>query len=1048
MIKPKRTLILCLFMLLYAWAAVAQQKVVVTGIVVDEESIPVVGAVMTVPGNPALGGATTGPDGRFRFEVPVGSTVQVSMMGFVPWEQKITGPAVDLFISLQPDTERLEDAVVVAYGTQKKESIVGSISQVKSEELTNSGASQLTNALAAKVAGMNHYSTYGSGAPGEDNASFTIRGLSSWNGDSPLVMVDGVERSLTWIQPNDVESISVLKDASATAVYGAKGANGVILVTTKTGMKGRPKFHVGVQYGVEQPWRLPEHVDALTISEMANTAFRNAASFGTMYSTEELRKYADGSDPLRYPDVDWYKETLKDFATAYDVEMTITGGSDKVKYYFGGNYTHRGSIVKGLYEPVSSAYTNEPFALDNYNYRFNLDFTPTKTTTISLKLGGTLRDTRNLANGTSDQIFGYIYQVPTTLYPAYYPAWALEKYPDPDYPDEHDIRLASNMGAWYENPYSRLAHPNYKITERSIFTNDVHLKQKLDFITKGLSVTGVVSLMTTFNRTKQNVNASKQVWNIMWDLVDSGASNPWYTTTASNYVYNDKPYSISQTATASGLEYTFYLEGALRYNRKFANAHNVSALALYSQREFDSGASFPHRNQSLVGRVTYDYKGKYLFEGNVGYTGSEQFAPAYRYGLFPSVAVGWRISDEPFFKKAMPWWSTFKIRYSIGKVGNDNSSANWLYYRYWSRETRQNKFFVEGSAANENARWETALKQDLGIELGWLKDDLTLNIDFFNEHRYDMLVTPVVTAFVAIPFKDINAGELKKHGVDIELRYHHSWQSRWHLQTSFLAGWNENRILAYEEPAYTPQYQKMVGTLYGAARTGTSMVDDKYFTTVDEIHGYPTYTTTWLGNVVPGVLKYVDFKPDGLIDMSDAHTIKGSNHPPFTWSYSIGGGYKGFSVNAVFNGVLGKYQAMRRASSVPFLLAENVIHAPYINYWSPTNRNPDAPVGLYSDMQYSWAGGTAVYPGYDIEIEGYNWRSSDYLRLKELMFSYRFTSDGMLKKTGIDGLTVTLTGTDLFTITSLPELEPTATKVTTFYYPLMRVVKLGVKLDF
>ena len=1044
----RKTLTLVLSLLLGALTLSGQIKVTVTGVVLDEESLPLSGAVVTVPSNPGLGGAITDASGAFMFEIPAGSTIQISLMGFAPWEQTITDPT-NIIVSLEAETEQLEDAVVVAYGTQSKESVVGSISQVKGDELTLSGTSNLTNALAGKVAGMNHYSTNGSGAPGEQDFAFTIRGLSSWNGNNPLVMVDGVERSLLRLSPNEIASISVLKDASATAVYGAKGANGVILVTTKTGQKGKAKFNINLEYGLEQPWRIPDHVDALTTSLMVNTGYRNQGSFGSLYSSRELQYYADGTNPLRYPDVNWYDVLFKDFTTSYTIHANVSGGSDKIKYYFGANYTHQGSIVKGLYETQNSAYSNESFGQDKYNYRFNMDFSPTKTTSFALKLGGTLTNTRSITEGGSSHFTGVIYQSPTTLYPAYYPAWALELYPDPDYPDAEGIRLGNNQGAYYANPYAYIAHPDFKITQRSVFSADFFADQKLDFITKGLQIGAKVSLTTGFNRIAAEVNKGLQKWDILWDLVDSGADNPWYTPTASNYVWTETPYTISQTNTASSIQYNFYLEGSLRYKRKFANKHNVSALALYSQREVDDNASFPHRNQSLVGRITYDYKSKYLLEGNVGYTGSEQFSPKHRFGLFPSVAFGWRISEESFFRQALPWWSTMKVRYSIGKVGSDSASAEWLYYTYWGKNPRTNQYYIEGAAANEDARWETALKQDLGLEFGWLNDDLTLNVDLYKEHRYDMLVSPVVTAFVSVSFKDINAGELKKHGIDVELRYRHSWKKHWHINASLLAGWNENRILAYEEAAYTPNYQKFTGTAYGAARTGATMVDDKYFKTIDEIHGYPTYTTSWLGNVVPGVFKYVDFCPDGIIEMRDAHTVKGTRYPPFTGSFTIGGGYKGLRVNMLFQGVLGKYYLFRRSATVPFLQGENVVHSTYVDYWSPLNQNPAAPVLLFSDLMYSWAGGTAISPGYDIQVLDYTWRNSDYFRMQELMLSYTFDSDkGLLHKAGIGSLTVMLTGNNLFTLTSLPDFEPVSTNATTMYYPVMRVFKLGVQANF
>ena len=1026
-------------------------KVTVTGTVVDETSIPVVGATVMVKGNPAYGGTVTDVDGNFKFDVFKGATLEVSCIGFQT-EEKLIGEACTWFVTLKDDSIRLDDVVVVGYGVQAKESIVGAIASVNSSVLENSGTTNINNALAGKVPGLLSYSTNASGAPGENTESLMIRGLSSWNGNAPLVMVDGIERDMSELSPNEIESISVLKDASATAVYGAKGANGVILVTTKTGKKGAPKFHVNAEYSMSSPVMLPEHIDAVTTATMVNTGYQNQGSFGSMYSAQELQKFKDGSDPLRYPDTDFYALMFKNFAPGVNADMSLSGGTDRLKYYLGASYVHEGSILKDLHELKQTNYKS-----DRITYRLNLDFSLTKSTTLSLKAGGSLKDIQGpvtsasaTAPVSSQVMIGYMYRASTISYPAYYPGWATEMYPDPDYPDDHDIRIGGRQGNNVANPYSRLMQAAYIRNETNTNNADLILNQKLDFITEGLSASAKAGLTSYYSVMKERCYMGNPTWDINWESVDQGLDNPWVRSTSSNYVWNLKPYGVESANSAGSVGYVFYLEGALNYKRKFAKAHNVTGLLLYNQRQYNSAASFPKKNQSFVGRITYDYKGKYLFEVNAGITGSEQFAPANRYGFFPSVAVGYYVSKENWWKQSLPWWSTMKVRYSQGKVGSDNTTANWLYYTYWSKVTvGGNTFITEGAAANENARWETAVKRDLGFEFGWMDDSLLLNVDLYNEDRNDILISPIVTMFVANDYKDINAGAVKKHGVEIDLKYRKVFSNSLAMELGGMFGLSENRITYYEDLPYAPRYQKYTGTQYGAMRTGETLVDDKYFNSVDEIHGYPTYTSTWSGNVVPGIYKFLDYDRNGTISTDDTHAVKGSVYAPGVYSFSMGLGYKGLSFSLLGTGTIGKYLAVNGTAMVPFARNELLAHAMQVDYWSPTNHDATTAVPLFSDLMYAWGGGTIMGEGegYDLGLVDYTWRKSDYFMLKEARLAYKFDLTGHHLR-AIKGVTVSLTGNNLFLISPFPDINPTGTSGVAAVYPQMRVVKLGASFDF
>ena len=1048
----------CLLMLsVLCWAALAParaqvrqssvQKVIVSGTVVDENGLPAIGAAVSVDGQPSLG-AVVDDKGAFRISVPVRSIMRVSYLGYSDQTRTVTKDLLDWYVQLAPDENFLEDAVVVGYGVQRKESVVGAISTVSSEQLANTGTQSLASALSGKVSGM--LTSVTNGAPGFDEASIMIRGLSSFSesGNSPLVLVDGVERTMSTINPTEVQSVSVLKDASATAVFGSKGANGVILVTTKTGSEGRAKMHATAEMGLTSALWLPEHISSAQTIEMANVALKNDQSYAALYPQSVIDAYTAGTNPYRYPDIDWYKIMMNKFAPSYNASFDISGGSKRIKYYAMANYYHEGSLLKDINDLGPVKYTQ-----DRISYRLNLNAALTKTTELALRFGGAI--TINNCPGTSVNVnvingsfFDQMYMASGAMFPAYWPADIYDQYPDPNYPDASGIRLSSNAGQSTNNPYSYLLYNQWLQNTLYRVMTDLSLKQDLSFITKGLSAKATVSLTSSYQRVSESANQTLPLWSIDWDRYDLGAADIWNTSVEdATSVYVVSPLSVSMSNDASSVVFNHYIEGSLNYARNFGK-HEVTATAVYNQRQYNSGTSSPSRNQSIVSRVTYNYQQKYLFEANLGITGSEQFAPGYRYGLFPSVAVGYTISKEKFWKRALPWWSTMKMRFSWGLVGSDVATSGFLYYTTYLLVTYYGRsHYKEDSAANDGARWETADKKDLGFELGFLKDRLNINVDLFDEYRYDMLMKPVTTPLVGVGFKETNSGALKKHGIDIDILWRENLKSGWHYSVGAILGLNENRILKYADIPYNPEYKKYANTPTLSQRTGSTLIDDKYFQNINEIHGYPAYTANW-SNLIPGVYKFMDYLPDGIISDDDLHVLKGSSYPPCTYGLNFSIGYKGFTLKAVGTGTLGKYIQFKRAYMIPFVGGDLRVHKAQLDYWSPNNRDASAPVLTYLDSMYAWGGGTMKTPGYNLALEGYTWRNSDYFNISELYLGYKFDSRKLQERLGIDALTIKLTCNNLYLFTKLIDGNPQAQNTATSYYPLTRTVKLGASVNF
>ena len=1017
-----------------------QPTIQAKGRVVDTNGIAIAGAAVTVKGGSA-GGTISDAQGAFTLRVRKGDVLHVSFLGFQAREIAVTD-ASPLTIRLAEETHQVEDVVVVGYGVQKKESVLGAISQVNNEQLVNSGTTNITNAIAGKLSGVTTIQT--GGQPGNNDANIFIRGVSSWNGSTPLVLVDGVERSFADIDPNEVASLSVLKDASATAVFGAKGANGVIIVTTRTGSTGKPKMNISLSYGLDFPTMIPDHIGSAQTAELLNVALKNAQSYGSMIPRSEIEEYARPSsriNSIRYPDNDWFDIAMRRCAQTINANYNVSGGSQRVKYFLSLGYSHEGSIFKDF-----SEWSNANFRYDRINYRSNLDFDVTRSTKLSVKVGGVLGIKDTPTDKTVSGMFNMMYSASPMMYPAYYPAWVLEEIPDTDYPDASGGRLSSPRTAYFGNIRTSLSTGEFEQTTDNKLYTDINFEQKLDFITKGLSVKANVSLSTYYSRISQTATNSNPTFYIDWNRYDAGDGNPWIYSAASEHVYENTPYAVTRGAMQNNYYVTFYWEGALNYNRTFGD-HTVTALALFNQRENVKGTAFPYHSQGVVGRVTYDYKHKYLFECNLGYTGSEQFSPENRYGFFPSVAIGWVPSQERFWKEAMPWWSKLKIRYSDGLVGSD-SGSRWLYFSDYVKGG--DSYIYEGAAANAVAQWEEARKRDLGIEMGWLNNRLTLNLDLFDEKRTNMLVKPNVTMLVGTSYKEVNRGSMKKHGIDIELGWADKTPTGFGYNLTAMISLNENRITNYEDAPYAPEYQKTAGKPYKGQTDGVSIVDSGYFESIDDIHNYPAYTTDW-NFVNVGAYKYLDYSADGRLSVEDLHAIAGSQYPPVVCSFRAGFDYKGFEFSMLWYANLGKWVEYNKSWEIEFNKGDYRITHSQLDYWRPDNRDANHATLVYGGTSghpmYMWAGGSGD-AGAKMMLEGRTWRKADYLSLREVYLAYTFNAKRLRQKVGFRSLSLYLTANNLLTFTPLIEGDPASTTFTTGFYPQMTSLKLGVKIGF
>lgn len=899
----------------------------VVGVVADGNGEPIIGATVQVKGGSH--GVITDFDGRYTIVVPDANAVLVvSYIGYVSQEVKLNGRKT-LNVTLQEDVQTLQEVTVVAYGVQKKATLTGAISSVGTGALLKSPSGSVANSLAGQLPGVS--SMQASGQPGADDAKIFVRGVGSLTegGAAPLILVDGVERSFFQMDPNEIESINVLKDASATAVFGVRGANGVVLVTTRRGEEGKTRVSVSSSVGVQMPTRILEVADSYTAASLYVEAQRNdnVAEGKYAFSAYDLERFRLGDDPIMYPSINWYDYLTKNAAVQTQHNVNISGGTKDVRYFISLGFLYQ----DGLFKKLDGLDYNNNYAYSRYNYRANLDVNLTPTTTLKFNMGGIVGNKREPVADIWKQF-----------------TWS-QPFSSPGIIDGKKVVVQPGrfIGINMENQVlDKYYGSGYKRQLSNNMTFDLNLAQKLDFITKGLSVDIKGSYNTDYSYIKQ-VNGHVETFTPYYksEVDGTGLSkdDPAFDKTV---VYRVSGQNMMKTYgdgnRTRGRDW--YLEGSIRYNREFGN-HNVGALFLYNQSKKYYPKTFtevPSAYVGFVGRVTYDYKTKYLAEFNIGHNGSENFAPGNRFGTFPAGSVGYILSEEGFFPKSK-YLTYLKLRASVGLVGNDNMSSNrflylpdayavndteWLEktyndangYIFGLTNTAYQMAARETRLGNPSVTWETALKQNYGLDAYFFNDRLKLTFDYFRENRRDILyqrsTIPSLISLGAGLMPAVNLGKVRNHGYEVDLK----WNDRikdFSYYVNMNVSYSKNKIIEMDEIEPNEPYMRKtgheVGARFGYVTLGFYNKDD-----FNEDGSLKKELPQPTGKVYPGDIKYADLNGDNVVDNDDQTKVGNPKRPAYTFGLNFGGEYKGFFASMNWTGVTGCDMYMRDAYMRPF----------------------------------------------------------------------------------------------------------------------------------
>ena len=1043
--KQKGTLLIILFCLFSVCTVtvMAQKNLnsrTINGVVRGENGEPLIGANVITTGN-TRNGTITDVNGKFSLSITNESTLKISYLGYIPAELKIDGKTT-VNVTLIENKAALEEVVVVGYGTQKKESVVGAISQVKGDVMMQSGGvSTVGQALQGKLPGVT--ALYTNGQPGNNEMKIFIRGQSTWNFTGPLIMVDGIERDMNSIDLNEIENISVLKDASATAVYGVKGANGVILLTTKRGKSGKAQFSVSANTSYKSISKVPQKLDSYDAMMVSNEAILRElmysesqwSSYTPLQVAEKYRNQTTQLEREIYPNVDWKDYMYKDFGKDYRLSASVSGGSDFAKYFVNIAYEEEGDITKEF--DTGKGYTGT-MNYKRFNYRSNLDFSITKSTTFSVNLSGSY-GIQNTVPTQPEKLFLSLYNLAPDLF---YPRYSDGSYgmaPVSDLGTANTLMLYTSLGL---------------VTNHTVkTTTDFVLNQKLDFITKGLSAKGRFSFDNTIAG-QQNISEPGTTGNnIQSRYVNDGTSRVFvYPSTTSGYSYVIQPWSMDSLVMKSGNMYRrIDYELSLNYNRTF-DKHNITGLFLFKRQQFATGSQFPQYYEDWVARVTYDFNKTYFLEANGAYNGSEKFGKGYRFQLFPSVALGWMISNEKFLKE-QKWLDKLKVRASYGLVGDDGGSniPRWAYQTQWNAlnygawmvnpgvysnngTTGQSPYLYQQETllGNSDVRWETSLKKDIGVELSLFDGEIKAEFDYFGENRKDVFISAsnrsVPDWFGASP-PSANLGKVDVNGYEFVLGIYHKFSKQFRLFSDFNITYAKDIVIYREDPKLRPAYQQQAGYSIGQTRTA---ITGEIMQNWDDIYR-STPLSTGDGQKRPGYYDLIDYNGDGNYVSTYDNTPYGyPNRPQKTWSFTIGGEYKGLSASVQ---LYGQSNTTRSYTLSNFPLQTHNFFEASADYWSVNN--PTATKTLSS-----WfLNPGATDPKRDL-IDG------SMVRLKMVEISYRFNKKDC-KFIGIQGLRVFANGNNLYLWSKMADDRDYNNGTTNIRgdYPMLKRYNVGFNLD-
>ncbi len=1041
-----------LLMVVGTGTVLAQQSgKTITGKVLDENNQPMPGVTIIVDGT--TNGTMTGPDGTFTLGgVPSGATVIVSCIGYT--NQVLPEGKSNYVVSLVPDSETLEETVVVAFGQQKKLSVTGAISTVASADLRKTTSTRLDNALAGRVTGLTSMQS-GGGQPGVDGATMYLRGAATTNGKSPLILVDGVERdNIRTIDMNEVESISVLKDASATALYGVQGANGVILIQTRKGQKGKAQLNISVDQSWTSFTKEPSRLHSWEYCELRNEALMNDRQ-APEFSEETIAKFRNpllGLDPSSpdydnqvairkavYCDNDYYRMYLKSNTPQTRANANISGGTDFVNYFVNVGYIHQGGNLN-TESPDYLGYDPQCY-MNRLSLRSNLDFHITKNLTASLNIASYAENVNMPAVGDlyrGDQswmITDIIYQSQTILPISPGPVT------DPRFGGVSDGVVGYNYldRSAYEIINRRGFHTNKRKNLNTQFSVNWDLGE---LVTKGLSVNGMAAY-DTYNIGVLEGRKKERVYNVR---VDYDSETLSYS--SSN---GDKIEPLTMTSSRFS-NYQIYVQGSINYARTFGK-HNVTAMATAYRRFWEgTSADIPYNVLGTAARATYSFDDRYLVEGNLGYNGSEQFAPSKRFGLFPSGSIGWIASNESFLKgnKYLTW---LKFRASYGLVGNDSMGGLRFLYQDDNKIQSGNgfvqglggKIVKEGLIGNKSITWELSKKMNLGVEIGLFKD-FRINVDYFTEKRDQILLKRrTVPSFQGVSsdyIPRVNMGKVDNHGVDVEVSYSHTFNRDFSISSRVNFGFNDNTAIELDEPMrseeYAYQYHEegfRLGQEFGYLIDWDSP-GNGYFTSQDEIDSY--YPYGFGGKPRVGDFVYKDVNGDGVIDQKDLSPIGYSTTVPgLNYGISLGLNFKGIDFNVLFSG-LGRYSKYYSGQGVVEWTKQGTYFDWTRNGWTE-ERYKNGEKITYPAISTTK---TVSHTENDFFIQ-----NRSFLRLKNIELGYTLP-ERFLSKVGVKALRVYVSGQNLFVWDNLRITHIDPEQNNSYGYPITKNVTLGLNINF
>ncbi len=1031
----KKIFLICMLLIL-GIASVSAQQVTqsqknISGTVIENSGEPLIGVSVSVKNQPGLG-SITDMNGKFNIKANTYDVLVFSYIGYEKLEVPVQGKTRFDKIVLKETTTKLDEVVVVAGNTtQRKVTQTGAITTISPDRLKGISSANVTNTLAGNVPGIIAQQT--SGEPGKNFSEFWVRGIGTFGANSSaLVLVDGVERNLNELNVEDIESFSVLKDASATAIYGQRGANGVVLVTTKRGKEGKVNIDFKSEYSVVSHVKMPEYVDGVTYAGLLNEALTTRYR-DPKYSNEEIEIFRYGLDSDLYPNVNWRDYVMKDTSPSYKASLNISGGGSTARYYISGSYYDE----EGMYKTRDYNTYNTNIEYKRYNYRANVDVNITKSTALELGIGGWIALNNGPRTSATD-IWNSLVAITPVRVPIMYSNGLV--------PTFGDGKLM--------NPDAVINRVGYSEATESKMETNVTLKQDLKFITQGLKFTGRFAFDTYGN---QNVIRSKNP-----DLYYAEPQRDSNGNLIMRKIASANP--LSQSSSNSGNRRT-YLEGAMNYERFFNNAHRVTGLLMYYQEELANSADvgtniklgIPKRHMALSGRLTYGYKDRYLLEGNFGYTGSENFDKAHRFGWFPAVSAGWVISEEPFInKKANRWLDMLKVRASYGRVGNDQISSNDAdrfpfltsigtgnSFSFGEQGSGWTQGYAITSLGASSLSWEVATKYDIGADLSLWNGLFTLTADFFKDKRDKIFLErgniPYTVGVESLkPWANI--GKMDSKGFDGNLAFHKkigkvdlTLRSNWTYST--------NDVKDYDEAANALTYQMTKGYRWNQIR---GLISEGLFKDQADIDNSPIQT---FGSYMPGDIKYKDVNGDGKINSDDYVPLGYTNTPNLIYGLGTSIIYSGFDFSILFQGS-GKSSFFLNGYTRPFSGGDygNVL----TTVADKNNRWISSEISGTADTERT----NAIFPRLSYSTNSNNeqnsdyWlRSSRYLRLKTLEFGYTMPAS-ISRKWYIEKARLYFLGNNLLIFSPFKWWDAESANGSGSNYPINRTFTIGLQLSF